>query len=105
LVLPYKYEDGKYNDKFLIYFHGNAEDIGYAYDFANEIRIDLKLNIILMEYPGYGIYKNLEPSADQIANDARQLITFILKNTKINLENVILFGRSMGSGKQKSKLR
>ncbi len=39
----------------LVFFHGNAEDIGIAFDFLNNIREQLKVNIIAVEYPGYGL--------------------------------------------------
>lgn len=41
----------------MIYFHGNAEDIGYSYEFTDSIRKNLKINVLSVEYPGYGIYK------------------------------------------------
>ena len=63
-ILPFKNENNKYSDKFLIYFHGNGEDIGYSYYFGDELRKNLHLNIILMEYPGYGIYSDLSPSTE-----------------------------------------
>jgi hypothetical protein len=38
LYLPYDHET-----KILLFFHGNAEDIGIAYDILNEMRICLKV--------------------------------------------------------------
>lgn len=32
-------------DKILVYFHGNAEDIGYAHDFAKRICQGLKVGL------------------------------------------------------------
>ena len=48
----------------MIFFHGNAEDIGYAYYFGNDLRNYFDINVILMEYAGYGIYTQCEPSED-----------------------------------------
>jgi len=41
----------------MIYFHGNAEDIGLSYEMLDHLKQSLKLNILAVEYPGYGIYK------------------------------------------------
>ena len=38
-------------------FHANAEDIGMAYAFGAQFARTLGVNVILIEYPGYGIYK------------------------------------------------
>jgi len=40
----------------IIYFHGNAEDIG-NFAFLNNLSNTLKVHIAAVEYPGYGIYK------------------------------------------------
>jgi hypothetical protein len=47
----------------MIYFHGNAEDVGYASDLLDYIRTLLKVHVIAVEYPGYGIYDGY-PNAD-----------------------------------------
>jgi len=44
------------SSKLLIYFHGNAEDIGLSYEMLDHIRSSLKINVLSVEYPGYGIY-------------------------------------------------
>ena len=56
--LPYVEGSGKV----LIYFHGNAEDIGFCYEMARLIRRELKVNVLIVEYPGYGLYEG-EPSS------------------------------------------
>ena len=66
--MPYLDEDDNASKFFLIYFHGNAEDLGYSYDFLFDIRQDLKINVVIMEYSGYGIYQgekgDIKPNAD-----------------------------------------
>jgi len=52
LFLPYL--DG--SKKCIIFFHGNAEDIGISYEMLDHLRTALKINILAVEYPGYGIY-------------------------------------------------
>ena len=43
-------------NKFLIIFHGNNEDIFELEMAAGIFREELKMNVIVFEYPGYSIY-------------------------------------------------
>lgn len=85
------------SQKLLIYFHANAEDIGLATELLNFVREMLKVNVLAMEYPGYGIYRG-EPDADQIAQDALNIYDYLTIVLGVKEENIILFGRSIGSG-------
>lgn len=44
------------SSKTLIYFHANAEDIVLAHELLDYMRSLLRVNIISVEYPGYGLY-------------------------------------------------
>jgi len=46
----------------IIYFHGNAEDIGLAYDLLYRFALEMSMHILAVEYPGYGLYKNCPPN-------------------------------------------
>jgi len=56
LFLPYL--DG--SKKCVIFFHGNAEDMGISYEMLDHLRTALRINILAVEYPGYGIYDEVE---------------------------------------------
>ena len=47
---------GQSNDSYFLYFHGNAEDLGMTRAFLRGLRSSLCVNILAIEYPGYGIY-------------------------------------------------
>lgn len=64
------------SSKLLIYFHGNAEDIGLAYELMDHLRSTLLVHVIAIEYPGYGIYAG-ESSSNQILNDAENVFTYL----------------------------
>jgi len=70
-----------YNDKILIYFHGNGEDICLAYDLLNHIRNNINVNILAVEYPGYGIYKG-SPSDSRILEDAEDVFEYLTNELK-----------------------
>jgi len=51
-----------------------------------------------MEYPTYGIYKDRELSEEAIRTDACHVYDFITQTIGIGHQQIIVFGRSMGSG-------
>jgi pimeloyl-ACP methyl ester carboxylesterase len=85
------------SSKVMMYFHGNAEDIGLTYDLLDHLRLTLLVHIIAVEYPGYGIYTG-SPSASAITSDAVCVFDFLTDVLGINPRNIIVFGRSIGSG-------
>lgn len=50
-----------------------------------------------MEYPGYGIYQG-ETKAEKICQDSLILFDYLEEVIKIPRENIIIFGRSIGTG-------
>lgn len=51
-----------------------------------------------MEYPGYGIYRDESPSSELIQSNAQIVFDFIRNNLHYDSKDIIIFGRSMGSG-------
>ena len=65
----------------------------------DHLRTSLKVNIFAMEYPTYGIYNDPEGcSSDKITSDAEDVYKFIIKESYLKDKDLILFGRSLGSG-------
>lgn len=52
----------KKNKKCIIYFHGNAEDIGLSCSFLEPIIEENNITIYALEYPTYGTYFKLFPA-------------------------------------------
>ena len=50
----------------VLYFHGNAEDIGLAFDLLYLFGQRMEMHVLAIEYPGYGLYKTSKSSEDQI---------------------------------------
>ena len=40
----------------MIYFHANAEDIVLSHELLDYLRALLRINVIAVEYAGYGLY-------------------------------------------------
>lgn len=81
---------------FIISFHGNAEDIFSAKIFADALFKKTSMNVVLVEYPGYSVFKG-DADADIILQNTEIVYDFI--KTKFNLEdkNIFIFGRSIGT--------
>ena len=82
----------------IIFFHGNAGNIGLRLPNAIQMYHYLNANILLVEYRGYGDSDDAKPSEAGLKLDAEGVMTYI--NTK-NLPNVdprriFVFGRSLG---------
>jgi esterase/lipase len=87
------------SSKLLIYFHGNAEDIGLSYEMLDHLRSSLKINVLAVEYPGYGIYRDINGcTAEKISEDSETVMKYILRETDLKERDILIFGRSMGSG-------
>ena len=41
----------------LLYFHANAEDVILANELLENIKNFLKIHVIAVEYPGYGLFQ------------------------------------------------
>jgi hypothetical protein len=75
LFLPYT----SGSSKLLIYFHGNAEDIGLSYEMLDHLKSSLKINILAVEFPGYGIYNDAGGcSAEKITEDSDYVFQYVL---------------------------
>jgi pimeloyl-ACP methyl ester carboxylesterase len=93
LYIPYPHG----SSKVLILFHGNAEDINNTKSLLETLSTFLGVHALAVEYPGYGIYAG-EPSAERINQDAANVFDFIATQCNWGEQNIILVGRSIGSG-------
>jgi hypothetical protein len=80
-----------------MYFHGNAEDVGLAYELLDHLRATLMVHVLAIEYPGYGVYPG-SSKADRIISDAEHVFKFLTTSLGWNQRDIIIFGRSIGSG-------
>jgi len=82
---------------FLLFFHGNAEDIFGAKVMADKLRIKLNINIIIIEYPGYSLYTSTPKSCETLLENTIIVYDFIKETFKINNNNIFVLGRSIGT--------
>ena len=56
------------------------------------------MHVLAVEYPGYGLYKNADADEGMIKEDALIIYDYLTQCVGIKESDIILFGRSMGSG-------
>ena len=83
--------------KFLIFFHGNSEDIFISELLGQYLSEFLKMNVIIVEYPGYSIYDE-KKSADIICEDSRIVYKFVRQKFNLEPNDIYVLGRSLGTG-------
>ena len=82
-----------------MYFHGNAEDLSSAEHQMCQISNYLGVAVIALEYPSYGLYRgNGNASEAKVKEDAEYLYKFLLSDANLAESDILVFGRSMGSG-------
>ena len=97
-------EQSNTNDKLptIIFFHGNAGNIGLRLPNAIQMYHYLTANIWLIEYRGYGDSDDAKPTEDGLKLDAEGIMNYINvhANTRqlynVDPRRLFVFGRSLG---------
>lgn len=110
-VSPDRVDDDKYADGIpcmwlpapraagvILFCHGNAEDLGMSFAFVRHMRDQFKMNVLAVEYPGYGLLSHVLSSEAACKEVCLTAFRFVLDELKVAYEQIILFGRSIGSG-------
>lgn len=79
----------------IVFFHGNAGNIGHRLSNASGLFHTLKCNLLLLEYRGYGLSEGV-PSEEGLYMDARSAVDYITTRSDINKSEIVIFGRSLG---------
>lgn len=86
------------SSKLVIFFHCNGEDLAEALPTCRQIAATLNVNFVAVEYPGYSVYQGRETNEENILKDAEAVVEYMLEKLGIEPKDVIIFGRSIGSG-------
>ncbi|CAA9989022.1 conserved Plasmodium protein, unknown function [Plasmodium knowlesi strain H] len=78
-------------NKIILYLHKFNEDLGTIIPTVNALHQKLKMNIIAMEYSGYGVsFDTYEQKLVSIVNDSFTLLKFIINFLKIPCRNIYI---------------
>ena len=81
----------------MMFFHANAEDLGLVYNFCCILRDLFQVNVLAVEYPGYGICPGTSTEEGIVAN-AEAAMQFATDTLGVPHSDILLFGRSLGTG-------
>ncbi|OQR83859.1 serine protease family S09X [Achlya hypogyna] len=79
----------------IIFFHGNAGNIGFRLPNAVQMFHQLGCNILLVDYRGFGLSLG-HPSERGLQLDAEATLDFAIKRQDLDATKLIVFGRSLG---------
>jgi pimeloyl-ACP methyl ester carboxylesterase len=82
----------------ILFSHGNAEDLGMIYDWFNDLARVLKVNILAYDYTGYGKSSGGPPTEENCYADIEAAYQYLTEVRHIPPEQIVLYGRSLGSG-------
>lgn len=83
------------NRAYVLFFHGNATTVTLMEPELRRFSTRLNLNIIAMEYPGYGCFLGV-PTTNNIKNAAMRVWRGLTQ--VVSPHNIIVMGHSIGSG-------
>jgi pimeloyl-ACP methyl ester carboxylesterase len=83
----------------IIFSHGNAEDIYLVQTYLQSYFLKkVSINAIVYEYTGYGEANGKIPADSSLYDDIETVYLYLTENMSISPKNIILYGRSIGSG-------
>jgi fermentation-respiration switch protein FrsA (DUF1100 family) len=92
------------SDKVLLAFHGNGYVLeqGISGEFAGDIEFvplhRVGVNLLLVDYRGYGSSSPGTPNEKRVYEDARAAFTYLTAQRKVPSRDIIFVGRSIGTG-------
>lgn len=90
-----KYTPDVKNAPTIILFQENAGNIAHRLEFVRYIMANLKCNVYMLSYRGYGESEG-SPTEYGIKQDAQAALEHLLQRTDINTKKLVIFGRSLG---------
>jgi len=88
------YHSNSSSKQALLWFHGNAENIGYNLEHLRMLAT-IGVNILAVDYRGYGKSEG-SPDEAGVYHDADAAYDYLLKQRHIRAEDVIIYGHSLG---------
>lgn len=88
--------DGGASTFTLIYFHGNAGNVGHRMPIARILIESLRCSVLMMDYRGFGLSDAVPPTEEGLKLDAQATIDFALKHGKAHKDRLFVLGTSLG---------
>ena len=95
-----KYWDtDEYTDdrKFIIFSHGNADDIGGSRDYCKYLSETFDCNVITYDYVNYGLSGKGQSTESNMHSSLEAVYKYVRNTLKVPNEKIILMGKSLGT--------
>eukprot|EP00752_Nemacystus_decipiens_P016196 g14483.t1 len=81
----------------LVYFHGNAGNIGFRLVNARQMQLVIGCNVLMVDYRGYGKSEG-KPTEEGLVLDVEASLRALRESPKsgVDPDKIVLFGRSLG---------
>ena len=83
------------NCRTMIFFHGNAGNVGSRLPNISVIIREMNCNVLILAYRGYGNSEGT-PSELGLKLDAEATLEYAIKREDIDPKRIFVFGRSLG---------
>ncbi|MGV2826525.1 alpha/beta hydrolase [Myxosarcina sp. GI1(2024)] len=83
------------SSKWLIYFHGNADNISFNIPKATKLR-NLGFSVLFIDYRGYGLSDGTFPSEETVYQDAAAAWNYLTYEREIEPSQILIYGFSLG---------
>jgi pimeloyl-ACP methyl ester carboxylesterase len=82
----------------IIYCHGNSCDLGTTFTLCCDLAKFTKCIVVNFDYPGYGIYQNIELNEKNIYHTVQVIYEYVKEKLKFDENSIIVYGFSLGTG-------
>jgi fermentation-respiration switch protein FrsA (DUF1100 family) len=79
----------------VLMFHGNAGNIGYRLPIAKVLTNDLRCNVLMLQYRGYGLSSG-NPNEKGLMIDAQTGLDYIRNRSELRGTRIVIYGQSIG---------
>jgi fermentation-respiration switch protein FrsA (DUF1100 family) len=79
----------------ILMFHGNAGNIGYRIPIAKILQENLRCNVLMLQYRGYGLSTGT-PNEKGLMVDAQTGLDYIRHRPELRGTKIVLYGQSIG---------
>lgn len=80
--------------KCIVFAHGNGCDIYTMYDFIRRLSRELDIDVLIFDYPGYGLARGQAPTEQGCYDSIKQVVDY----AKTKYADITLIGHSLGTG-------
>jgi fermentation-respiration switch protein FrsA (DUF1100 family) len=79
----------------VLMFHGNAGNIGYRLPIAKILENELRCNVLMLQYRGYGLSSG-NPNEKGLMIDAQTGLDYIRQRQELRNTKIVVYGQSIG---------